>query len=555
MQILKFPIETFRQLNSGEKILVSVRIAASIWIFFDINFFCAECPTLYTPIALAIYLLVTCFLLPLGSKKQEPDKPILSLVYAGLDLLAAVFVFLSVTNPSHLGPFLFYLAVVWSARFMTVSNAFIFSLTVFLVYALACWVKGMLSVVLLKQLIAMVVMGLYVSLFARMIAESERERKKRDLLLKELKKSFQEQVAGALELEKMNDQLKKHTAALEAYQGELVRRNQELGLLTEVLKTTTATLDLHSLLNHTLQKTVELFGVSSAFIVLNGPGELVDSEMVICQEISELESLHLASKVKPLLTETREVLVWRHGVTPPIAGIHNDLLNAGITGFLATPLLVRGEVRGMMALINVGLKDVIKERDFFRIVSSQVSLAIEKAIMYEQMKKQAITDGLTSLYNVRHFHDRLSEEIAKVERKNGVLTLLMIDMDWFKEYNDTYGHQAGDSLLCQAARVLAGNVREGDLVARYGGEEFTVILPDTTTQEAIVLAERLRRRFREVQSQDAPTKQVVTLSIGVATYPDHAQTARELIECADRAMYRAKAMGKDLVCSIDDFFE
>lgn len=552
---MRVAIDAFRRLNSGEKILVGLRVAASIWIYFDITYLCAECPTMYTPLALAFYLAVTCLLLPLGRKAAELARPFMALASAGLDLLAAVVVFLSVSNPGHLGPLMFYLAVVWSSRLLTLSGALVFSLTTFLIYTLACWSKGLLSIVLVKQLMAMVAMGLYVSLFSKLVAESERERHKRDLLLKELKNSFQEQVAAASELEKMNDELKKHAAALEASQGELVRRNQELALLTEVLKTTTAALDLQTLLDHTLQKTVELFGVRSAFIVLGGLDEPADSELTVCQQISEYEALQLAGVVMPLLAETKEVMVWKHGVTPPIAGLHNNLLNAGITGFLATPLLIHGEIKGMMALINVGLGDLLKERDFFRIVSSQVGLAIEKAIMYERMKRQAITDGLTSLYNVRHFHARLAEEIAKIERKNGVLTLLMIDMDWFKEYNDTYGHQAGDSLLCLAAKVFVGNVRAGDFVARYGGEEFTVILPDTTSQEGIVLAERLRQRFREAQLQAEPTKEVVTLSIGVASYPDHAQTARGLIESADRAMYRAKAMGKDLVCSIDDFFE
>ncbi len=166
-----------------------------------------------------------------------------------------------------------------------------------------------------------------------------------------------------------------------------------------------------------------------------------------------------------------------------------------------------------------------------------------------RLAQLAVTDGLTSLYNHRHFHERLSLEVERSARNGLPLSLLMIDVDHFKHYNDHHGHPAGDEVLRQVARLLAEGRRANDVVARYGGEEFGVILVDTAKFTAAKIAERLRDRvathpFAHTGSQPGGT---LAISVGVATFPDDATDAEGLIRGADTALYGAKHAGRNRV--------
>ncbi len=170
----------------------------------------------------------------------------------------------------------------------------------------------------------------------------------------------------------------------------------------------------------------------------------------------------------------------------------------------------------------------------------------EQAIKESQGKKYyrllSITDGLTELYNHQYFLELLTREIALSKRYSHPLSLLMIDIDNFKEYNDTYGHLSGDRALRNIAKGLKISCRTVDIVARYGGEEFAVLMPYTNKQEAATAAERLRQVIEKVQPEP------LTVSIGVAAYPSDAQDEEQLIANADQALYRAK-LTKNTVCS------
>ena len=153
------------------------------------------------------------------------------------------------------------------------------------------------------------------------------------------------------------------------------------------------------------------------------------------------------------------------------------------------------------------------------------------------------------MYNHRHFQDRLSDEVERINRqKDGVLSLLMIDIDDFKRFNDTYGHQCGDMVLKQLAALLKSSIRNIDTVARYGGEEFAVILPNANSEQAVVAAERICQTIRSEQfSFGAVTTVKVTVSIGVGTITSGQADKSELVRRADSAMYTAKAKWKDRV--------
>jgi diguanylate cyclase (GGDEF)-like protein len=166
-----------------------------------------------------------------------------------------------------------------------------------------------------------------------------------------------------------------------------------------------------------------------------------------------------------------------------------------------------------------------------------------------ELKQKANLDGLTGLYNHRYFYDTIPQVIEECDKNKTPASLLFIDIDYFKYYNDLHGHQKGDEVLKTIANVLKFSARKGDIVARYGGEEFAVLLPNTTEAEAIIIAEELRLKIQEIEfeGQEYQPNENLTISLGVSVYPDKAKSEVELIKHADEALYRAKFLRKNRV--------
>ncbi len=173
----------------------------------------------------------------------------------------------------------------------------------------------------------------------------------------------------------------------------------------------------------------------------------------------------------------------------------------------------------------------------------------ELAEANSRLAQLAVTDGLTGLYNHRHFHERLSLEVERSVRNGLPLSLLMIDVDHFKHFNDEHGHPAGDELLRQLARLMGDGRRANDFVARYGGEEFAIVLVDTSKLTAAQVAERLRERVVDFPFERAASQPGgrVSISIGVASFPDDAGDSESLVRAADAALYSAKHGGRNCI--------
>lgn len=164
-----------------------------------------------------------------------------------------------------------------------------------------------------------------------------------------------------------------------------------------------------------------------------------------------------------------------------------------------------------------------------------------------QLEKLAATDGLTGLFNYRHFKEQLGHEIDRASRHRSPLSLLMMDIDFFKFYNDNHGHPAGDEVLRFISELIQKNIRKIDVAARYGGEEFAVILPEANGEAAVVVAEKIRSLVQETEfpKGDEQPNGALTVSIGIASYPDDTKDGNELIIVADRRLYQAKQSGRN----------
>jgi diguanylate cyclase (GGDEF)-like protein len=197
-----------------------------------------------------------------------------------------------------------------------------------------------------------------------------------------------------------------------------------------------------------------------------------------------------------------------------------------------------------LSVLNLSLERKVEERTAELMTANERLTALNR-----ELEEISITDGLTQVYNRRYFMDRLRQEIKRVSRYGPPVSLLMIDIDFFKKVNDTFGHQAGDTVLAGVAGLIKGRLRETDLIARYGGEEFCLLATGADQAGALVLAERVRALIEKASFDHDSRRIAVTVSVGVSTWKQSlTEDAAELIRKADTALYRAKEQGRNRVC-------
>ena len=228
-----------------------------------------------------------------------------------------------------------------------------------------------------------------------------------------------------------------------------------------------------------------------------------------------------------------------------------NVLNADDFGVWVTGLAaVRNAQGAVEAAVTVDVPAIAWAPALQQDQAHTLTAILQAAAMrFSRAEVEAITDGLTDLYNHRYLHERLGEELRRANQRNGKVSLLFLDADRFKAYNDARGHKAGDEVLRRIARVIESAGRRIDLAARYGGEEFVLVLMDTDEAGALAVAERIRS---QVESVCAAAGHPLTVSIGVATYPDDAAAKDELLDKADWAMYAAKRAGRNRVLAFSD---
>jgi len=214
---------------------------------------------------------------------------------------------------------------------------------------------------------------------------------------------------------------------------------------------------------------------------------------------------------------------------------------------MSIPLISFGQTLGILSLHSAE-KNAFQECDpqALEAVADICASAIQNAHYVERIRQLSYLDGLTGIFNRRFFEMRLAEEMERARRASGGMALIMTDIDQFKKLNDEFGHLLGDEVLRQVSSLFHQQLRKIDVVCRFGGEEFVILLASTNAQHAIGVAEKLRKLVQAWQFPGVP--RTVTISAGVAAFPEHGTTRDELVHAADMGLYAAKQSGRNRVC-------
>ncbi|GEM_PF-2271114 len=349
-----------------------------------------------------------------------------------------------------------------------------------------------------------------------------------------------------------------------------LRREQHL---TEVTRTISSALELSAILQNIVTLTIDLVSadVGALGLIIPSTRRITSPNLFNANEsISDLRALpkgeslawHMLDHHQPVLLTTERCCSQE-----PCPGkielprerldeLMNELSSAGVCGVIGAPIAVGEKQLGALLLYSFNSEKRFTERllPLVDSVGRQAGVAIQNARLYEEIQEIAITDSLTGLYNRRHFYDLAHREMERSLRYNRSLSIVMCDIDFFKRVNDTYGHATGDQVLQFVTAMFIENFRQSDIVCRFGGEEFIIMMPETSLDEAVQVAERIRSQIADSSIHTANTTINVTLSFGVTHLEQSTPNGADqdglldsLIQRADQALYAAKQSGRNRV--------
>jgi two-component system, cell cycle response regulator len=356
------------------------------------------------------------------------------------------------------------------------------------------------------------------------------------------------QLAGAFE--EMTGELRRSIGALHDSREELRHNLARLG------DTLSGTHDLNRILHVILETAMSSVRAQAGAIYLphSGGGARGDLFQRAGFGVSERGAAHgsrlkLGEGVLGLVAATGEAVRGRVGPGP--GELHVTEEEPSARSLIAVPLRASGRVTGVLGLYDketAGGSGSFNRGDLetIRTFASQATVAIDNVLLHQEAQRLSITDGLTGLWNYRYFTMTFAKEIERSSRFGRPLALLLLDLDKFKDVNDHYGHQRGDSVLIELATRVKAEIREVDTLARYGGEEFVLVLPETDAGGAAGAAQRICEVVRHRPfSQEGEDPLAITVSVGVSVFPTHGSTAATLMRNADTALYAAKDAGRD----------
>lgn len=332
----------------------------------------------------------------------------------------------------------------------------------------------------------------------------------------------------------------------------LGRRTEELETLVEIGKALTSTLDLREVLSAIMEKVSLLLRPKnwSLLLVDDETGDLT-FEIAVSPAADRVKGIRLrrGEGIAGWVALHGEPLLIPDVSADPRFAVKVDEAAAFTTrSIVCVPLKSKNRVLGVVELLNNLDEGEFSEADLkiLSTIADYAAIAIENAQYVQRVRDLVVMDDLTSLYNSRYLLEALEYEIERARRYGAPLSLVFLDLDYFKEVNDTHGHLVGSRLLTEVGELIRKHIRKSDVAVRYGGDEFVIVLPSTTKEGAQTVAANLHRTLREHYFlADEGYRIRITASFGVAAYPEDAQTQIALIRLADRAMYRVKESTRD----------
>lgn len=321
----------------------------------------------------------------------------------------------------------------------------------------------------------------------------------------------------------------------------------QLSTFNEIGKTLTSSLDLKEILNIVMEKISEILKPDNWSLLLmdEEKGDL-KFEIVVGEGADKLKGLRLQvgeGVAGWVAKERKPLLVPDVGKDERFCKRMDQVTEFRTNSVIAVPLISKGKCLGVIELINKVEAGGFGEEDLLLLntLADYTAIAIENAIFFKKVEELTITDDLTKLYNSRFLHGRLDYEVERAKRFKYELSMIFLDLDYFKEVNDRFGHLCGSKLLREVALLIVGMIRNIDMACRYGGDEFIILMPDTAKKNAVLVAEKLRKGISDKKFlEEEGIGLHLTASFGVASYPKDADNKNDLIHMADNAMYAVK---------------
>lgn len=328
--------------------------------------------------------------------------------------------------------------------------------------------------------------------------------------------------------------------------GDVRSKSDELSVVLEIGRVLTSSLELPKVLAKIMERIRTMVGAETWSVLLMDErnGDLVLE--VVKGGLGDLrrKRVKLGEGVAGWAAEERAAKIVADVSREPRFKKNVDSVRGSVTrSVMAVPIMSKNGLLGVMEMINKAGGEGFTQADLHLVsrLVDQTAIAIERGEMYKRMADLVITDDLTKLFNMRYLDRTLEVEIERAMRYNLSVSLIFMDIDFFKKVNDAYGHLIGSKLLVEVSQLLLRGLRRVDIVARYGGDEFVLVLPQTNVEAAKAIAERLRKSMEKHVFMKADNLSLrLTASFGIASYPDHADTKEELMRLADEAMYQVK---------------
>jgi diguanylate cyclase (GGDEF)-like protein len=326
---------------------------------------------------------------------------------------------------------------------------------------------------------------------------------------------------------------------------------KRLEILTDIVKTANSILEPKKVIDLIMAKIQRLIPSEAwSILMVDEKRQLLTFELALGKKAQDVSSLRvkIGQGIAGWVAATgKPVIVNNARRDRRFSPEYDDRTTFKTRSVLCAPLISRGRTIGVVEIINRrGGRFSAADRQILLTLVEPCAIAIENAMLFQKTERLTVTDDLTQLFNSRYLTLYLDREVKRCKRHGISLSLIFLDLDGFKEVNDRHGHLAGSSTLSEVGRILAGAVRESDILVRYGGDEFVVVLPETPADGALVIAERIRESI-EGHSFLGDMKLAVHISasLGIACFPEHALTPGGLIQKADQAMYRVKELDKN----------